>query len=96
MKLNFDKVEIYENISKTRKRIENIREGFADYIYNHGEGIAAKAIALKIYNGNLDTDFTPQEVGLIRLYSQGCSPAVMDAITELIAKSGGIPMEVAQ
>lgn len=93
MKLNFDEVEIYDNISKTKKHIQNIRESFADYLYNNAEGIAGHAIALKIYNGNPDTDYNPQEVELIRLFSQGCTPAIIDAITELIAKSGGIPME---
>ena len=93
MKLNFDEVEIYNGISKTKKHVENIREAFADYLYKNAEGIAGHAIALKVYNGNPDTEYTPQEVELIRAFSQGCTPVIIDTITELIAKSGGIPME---
>lgn len=93
MKLNFDNVEIYNDLSKTTSRTESIRKDFANFIYNRGQGLPAHAIAIKIYNGDAETEYTPEEVQLIRVFSQECSPAVIDAITELIAKSGGIPMQ---
>lgn len=96
MKLNFDEVEVYTDLAKENKVVQNIRKEFANFIYVNGKGIASHAVALKIYNGNPETDYTPQEVDMIRSFSQGCAPCVIDAITEMIAKSGGIPMEVAQ
>ena len=93
MKLNFDKVEVYTDLSKKKSVEQNIREDFANFVYTQCTGIKAHALALKIYNGNPDTEYTPQEVEMVRGYSQGCTPAIIDAITELIAKSGGIPME---
>lgn len=95
MKLNFDEVEVYTDLSKEKSVTQSIRKDFANFIYTQGNGIAAHALALKIYNGNQDTDFNPQEVEIIRSFSHGCTPCVIDAITELIAKSGGIPMEEA-
>lgn len=93
MKLNFDNIEIYDNLSKTTSHVQNIREDFANYIYNKGEGIAAHALALKIYNGTQETEFNENELNLIRMYSRGCTPAIIDAITEMVAKSVGIPMQ---
>ena len=93
MKLNFDEVEIYENLTKTKKHVQNIREEFANFLYNEGQGIAAHALALKIFNGTPDTEFNPQEVELIRVFSRGCTPAIIDAIIEMIAKAGGIKMQ---
>lgn len=92
MKLNFDEVEVYTDLSKENSVTQSIRKDFANFIYTQGNGIQAHALALKIYNGNAETEFDQQEVMLIRSFSHGCSPCVIDAITELIAKSGGIPM----
>lgn len=94
MKLNFDEVEVYVDLSKEKSVTQNIRKDFANFIYTQGNGIAAHALALKIYNGTPETDFNQQEVELIRSFSNGCTPCVIDAITEMIAKNGGIPMEV--
>lgn len=93
MKLNFDNIEIYDNISKTTSHNQNIREDFANFLYNEGQGIAAHALAFKIFNGTPNTEFNPQEVELIRVFSRGCTPAIIDAIIEMIAKAGGIKMQ---
>jgi len=92
MKLNFDKVEVFTDLAKENSVEQNIRQDFANFIYTQGTGISAHALALKIYNGDADTEYNPQEVEMIMAYAKGCTPCVIDAITELVAKSGGIPM----
>ena len=96
MKLNFDEVEVYTDLAKENSVTQSIRKDFANFIYTQGNGIAAHALALKIYNGTPDTDYDPQEVELIRGFSRGCTPCVIDAFTDMIAQNGGIPMEVSQ
>lgn len=93
MKINFDSVEVFTDLSKTNSIQQNIRSDFANYIYTQGRGIQAHDLALKIYNGNPDTEFCQQEVDMILAISRGCTPCVIDAIIELIANAGGIPME---
>ena len=73
MKLNFDEVEVYTDLAKENSVTQSIRKDFANFIYTQGNGIAAHALALKIYNGTPDTDYDPQEVELIRGFSRGCT-----------------------
>lgn len=80
MILNLKKVEVFTNVAKTQCVVMDIREAFADLIYARGTGIKAHALALKVYNSDEMTDYTDDEVKLIRKYAEMCTPAVIDAI----------------
>lgn len=80
MKVNFDELKIYKSLDKTEGTIQNIRKDFANLIYTQGSGIEAHALALKIYNGNKDTEYSDSEVALIRKFSRLCTPCIIDAI----------------
>lgn len=80
MKVNFDELKIYKSLDKTEGTIQNIRKDFANLIYTQGSGIEAHALALKIYNGNKDTEYSDSEVALIRKFSRLCAPCIIDAI----------------
>ena len=80
MILNLKKVEVFTNVAKTQCVVMDIREAFADLIYARGTGIKAHALALKVYNSDEMTDYTDDEVKLIRKYTEMCTPAVIDAI----------------
>lgn len=84
MKINFDSVKVYTDLSKTRSVTQNMRKEFANFIYTQGNGIAAHALALKIYNGNQETDFDESEVMIIRKFVENCTPCVIDAFNELL------------
>lgn len=84
MILNFKNTEIFTNVAKTRCTVMDIREAFADVIYANGCGIKAHALALKIYNSDEETDFSEEEIKLIKEYSGLCTPAVIDAIHKKI------------
>ncbi len=86
MKINFEKVEVFANLAKTKATIMNIKEGFADAIYTQGQGIACHALALKIYNSKGEEEYDDKEVQLIGVCSELCSPAVMDGIKSMIEK----------
>lgn len=78
--MNLKKVEVFTNVAKTQCVVMDIREAFADLIYARGTGIKAHALALKVYNSDEMTDYTDDEVKLIRKYAEMCTPAVIDAI----------------
>lgn len=88
MKIDFGKVEVFTGIAKRQCVIENIREQFADLIYNMGRGVAAHALALKIYNSDSETEYTQEECNMIRQFSEMCSPNVIDAIGKLLDETG--------
>jgi hypothetical protein len=84
MKINFDKIEVYTDLSKTHAVIQNMRKDFANFIYTQGNGIAAHALALKIFNGNEETDYDEREVAIIRDFVNGCTPCVIDAFNAIL------------
>lgn len=79
MKVNFDELKVYTDLAKTRGVVQNVRTDFANLIYTNGRGIEDHALALKIYNGNNDTEYNDHEISIIKNFSKICSPCVIDA-----------------
>lgn len=87
MKVNFDEVKVYISLDKTQGTIQNVRKDFANLVYTQGSGIEAHALALKIYNGNAETEYNEQEIQLIRQFSQMCAPCMIDAFAALLEQN---------
>ena len=80
MEIDFKRLEIFDGVAHRSCTVVDVREPFADVIYQHGNGVAAHALALKIYNSQGPTQYSEQEVELIRRSAGLCSPAFMDAV----------------
>lgn len=83
-KIDFKKVPICRDIAKTQRSIEDVAEQFANIIYNNGAGLAAHALALKIYNATGAEEYDDRECELIRQYAELCNPYFIDAIEEIL------------
>lgn len=84
-KINFKKLLVSTDIS--RKHCENVdcRESFANVLYQQGNGIAFHALALKIYNADENTEYSDEEIRLIReCVDVSCKPFFIDAINRAI------------
>ena len=79
MKIDFSKVKVYTDLGREPGVIQDLRKDFANLIYTEGRGIEAHALALKIYNGDAETEFNDREVAMINDFSKICSPCVIDA-----------------
>lgn len=84
MKIDFSKVKVYTDLGRETGVIQDLRKDFANLIYTEGRGIAAHALALKIYNGDKDTEYNEQEIQLIRQFSQMCAPCMIDAFATML------------
>ena len=61
----------------------DVRETFADMIYNNVNGIKAHALALKIYESEGEADYTDDEVKLMRVIAERlCVPGFIDGLNE--------------
>ena len=61
----------------------DVRETFADMIYNNVNGIKAHALALKIYESQGEADYTDDEVKLVRVVAERlCVPGFIDGLNE--------------
>ncbi len=79
-KVNFKEIEI-TNISGTQKVKADGRSDFADLLYTSSNGIAAHALAFKIYESDGEIEVTEQEEAIIvSLAEQKCIPAFIDGL----------------
>lgn len=61
----------------------DVRETFADMIYNNVNGIKAHALALKIYESEGEADYADDEVKLVRTVAERlCVPGFIDGLNE--------------
>ena len=90
--IDFSNIEVPENIKKTRVRVSDIKESFADVIYQQGQGVACGSLAMKIYNSDEHTDYSPQEVELIKQCAKVLTtPAICDGIHAAIDRAMQTP-----
>lgn len=83
-RINFERIEIFVDIDKTRCSVENYKKDFANIIYQLGRGIEAHALAFKIFNSNGEIEYNDEECNMIKEYASLCSPAFIDAINKLL------------
>lgn len=87
-KIDFKNFKMYASVSRKSSRNADVREQFADMIYKNVGGIKAHALALKIYNSEGDTEYSPEEAELIkRVAEQLCLPGFIDGLMEQIGEN---------
>lgn len=80
MKLNFKELKCYSGLSRNEETVEDVRESFANAIYDCGQGIAALELARKIYNSDGEEEYSEKEIKLIRLYSNLGNPRFIEGL----------------
>jgi len=81
VKINFKEFEMPTDITKKVMMKGDARESFANLLYTRSTGIKPHALAMKIYQSEGDTDYSDDEVQLIRqLAAQFCVPAFIDGL----------------
>lgn len=86
--INFQRLEIFDDVAHSSCTVVDAREQFANVVYRMGNGIAAHALALKIYRSDGPTEYDDAEVALIRRFAERCAPAFIDAMQAVLGDSG--------
>ena len=82
-RIDFQHFNVYLSVSHKEARPMDVRETFADMIYNNVNGIKAHALALKIYNGEGSVEYTDEEVSLMGTVAERlCVPGFIDGLNE--------------
>lgn len=88
-KLNFEKFTVPTGISGKNKRTGDARESFADLIYTNINGIRAHALAMKIYRSEGETEYSDDEVRLIKdVAYKLCAPNFIDGLSAQLEEGG--------
>lgn len=81
MKIDFEKMEFYTDMSHTTCIVRNVREELANAIYNNATGIRYHALALKIYNSSGELELNDDEICLVNDFvGMYGTPKLIDAI----------------
>lgn len=84
-RIDFQHFNVYLSVTRKEARPMDVRETFADMIYNNVNGIKAHALALKIYESEGEADYTDDEVKLVRTVAERlCVPGFIDGLNELL------------
>lgn len=82
-KIDFQHFNVYMGVSRQDLRITDVREAFANTIYNSVNGIRAHALAMKIYKSDGETEYSEDEVKLIQAVADKmCTPGFIDGLSE--------------
>lgn len=82
-RIDFQHFNVYLSVGHKEARPMDVRETFADMIYNNVNGIKAHALALKIYESEGEADYTDDEVKLVRVVAERlCVPGFIDGLNE--------------
>ena len=87
MKINLEHLEVFVTLDKNQCQVVNARKQIANIIYSLGAGLglAGQALAVKMWNGNGDTEYTDDEAKIIKeLVERATAPCFFDAVNTAI------------
>lgn len=86
-KVNFKELEIFTDISRTKKTKGDARREFANMMYSGSNGLTAHLLSEKIYQSDGEIEIDEQEEAVIReLANRACTPMFIDGINAQIGK----------
>lgn len=85
MKVNFRKFPVYTSIRKAEKVNADISEGVANAIYMSVGGIAAKSLAMRIFEEG-EVELNSREIDIVTNAAQGCVGIMADSLLDYFFK----------
>ena len=96
MKIELEHLEVFTTLDNTQCQVVNARKQIANIIYSQGAGygLAGQALAVKMWNGNDDTEYTDDEVRIIKeLVERTTAPCFIDAVNAAISNAESVEEE---
>ena len=90
MKIELEHLDVFMTLDKNQCQVVNARKQIANIIYSQGAGLglAGQALAVKMWNGNDETEYTDDEVRIIKeLVERTTAPCFIDAVNSAIINS---------
>lgn len=87
MKIELEKLEIFMTLDKKVSQVINARKQIANLIYSQGAGfgLAGQALAVKMWNGDDEIDYSSEEASIIRsVVEKTTAPCFIEAVNKAI------------
>ena len=94
MKIELEHLEVFTTLDNTQCQVVNARKQIANIIYSQGAGygLAGQALAVKMWNRNAETEYSDDEVEIIKeLSERTTAPCFFMAIDEAIQAASDSP-----
>ena len=94
MRVKLESLEVFMTLDKSQCQVVNARKQIANIIYSQGAGygLAGQALAIKMWNGNADTEYSYDEVKIIKeLSERTTAPCFFTAIDKVIQTASDSP-----
>ena len=88
MKLNLEHLEVFTTLDNTQCQVVNARKQIANIIYSQGAGLGleGQALAVKMWNGSDDTDYTYEEASIIAsIVEKTTAPCFIEAVNRAVS-----------
>lgn len=90
MKVMLESLEVFVTLDKSQCQVVNARKQIANIIYSQGAGLglAGQALAVKMWNGNDETDYSQEELDIIKgLVERATAPCFIESVEKVINES---------
>lgn len=90
MKIELEHLEVFVTLEKNQCQVVNARKQIANIIYSQGAGLglAGQALAVKMWNGSDETEYTDEEVKIIKeLVERTTAPCFIEAANAAISNA---------
>lgn len=90
MKVKLEHLEVFMTLDKNQCQVVNARKQIANIIYSQGAGLglAGQTLAVKMWNGSDETEYTDDEVKIIKgLVERTTAPCFIDAVNAAISNA---------
>ena len=87
MKIKLEKLEIFMTLDKKVSQVINARKQIANLIYSQGAGfgLAGQALAVKMWNGDDEIDYSSEEASIITsIVEKTTAPCFIEAVNKAI------------
>ena len=87
MKIELEHLEVFMTLAKNQCQVVNARRQIANLIYSQGAGcgLAGKALAVKMWNGDDETDYSIEEADIITaVVEKSTAPCYIEAVEKAI------------
>ena len=88
MKIELEHLDVFMTLDKNQCQVVNARKQIANIIYSQGAGLglAGQALAVKMWNGDDEIDYSSEEASIIRsVVEKTTAPCFIEAVNRAVS-----------
>lgn len=85
MKIDFEHFKMYTDVAHKNTLMQDVREQFANTVYQTVQGVAGLSLSMKIYKSSGETEYDDTEMNLVKQTAENYTAAMfISSLNEII------------